>query len=220
MRESLKNLPFKSRAFDPKAEAERIDREQQAAARERLAKVNGILAKACIPQKHSEREELTGADWKATKARVCGLLGTGTIVGLIGPRGTGKTQIAVEAIVEAAGKLRSCLYAKAMEMFLTIRKSYQVDNVCEADQIKKFTGPHLLVIDEFGVRGETSWEDRLVTHIIDERYDAGHDTILISNQTAEELTASAGASVVSRMIETGGIIECKWASYRTGKGAR
>jgi len=220
MRESLKNLPFKSRAYDPEWEAKIEEQRRQTAERERKAKVDSILARACIPKKHSEREQLTGNEWGATKARVCGLLGSGTIVGLIGPRGTGKTQIAVEAILDAANKLRPCLYAKAMEMFLTIRKSYQIDNVCEADQIKKFTSPWLLVIDEFGVRGETSWEDRLVTHIIDERYDAGHDTILISNQTAEELTASAGASVVSRMIETGGIIECKWASYRTGKGAR
>lgn len=40
------------------------------------------------------------------------------------------------------------------------------------------------------------------------------DTLIISNQDVSALTASLGPSTVSRMRETGGVIECDWESYR------
>ena len=86
--------------------------------------------------------------------------------------------------------------------------------ISEAAQFDKFTGPNLLVIDELAVRGETPYEDRVLTHILDSRYDAKRDTILISNQEPQNFTAIIGDSIRDRMHETGGIIECTWDSFR------
>jgi len=41
-----------------------------------------------------------------------------------------------------------------------------------------------------------------------------NDTILTCNLGTEELAASLGPSIVSRMEEGGGVIECNWPSFR------
>jgi len=56
----------------------------------------------------------------------------------------------------------------------------------------------------------------MLTALIDYRYSQMRDTVIISNLKREAFTASMGASVVSRMIEAGGIIECNWPSFRKG----
>ena len=63
-------------------------------------------------------------------------------------------------------------------------------------------------------RAETQFEDRMISHLIDLRYDAMLDTILISNQAKESFADSIGKSAVSRLIETGEVIECNWESFR------
>jgi DNA replication protein DnaC len=54
----------------------------------------------------------------------------------------------------------------------------------------------------------------MLTHIIDGRYGNERPTILISNLTAGELTASLGDSITDRMRQGGGIIEITGASHR------
>ena len=63
-------------------------------------------------------------------------------------------------------------------------------------------------------RGESDFENRLLSHIVDKRYDACLDTVLISNQEEAAFLKSMGSSIVSRMNETGGLIICKWNSFR------
>ena len=70
------------------------------------------------------------------------------------------------------------------------------------------------MLDELQERGETPWEDRLLTHVIDRRYAAEKDTLLITNHSKEKFLESIGESVASRLVETGGIVNCSWASYR------
>ena len=64
------------------------------------------------------------------------------------------------------------------------------------------------------VRGETEFENRVLDNLVDLRYDAGLDTILISNQTREEFGKPLGLTIISRIHESGDIIECKWESFR------
>jgi DNA replication protein DnaC len=63
-------------------------------------------------------------------------------------------------------------------------------------------------------RGETPWEDRLLTHLIDRRYASEKDTLLITNQSKESFIQSIGPSAASRIVEVGGIVTCDWPSYR------
>jgi chromosomal replication initiation ATPase DnaA len=149
--------------------------------------------------------------FKALKER----LGTGILVALLGIRGCGKTQMAVELIRATCGKQKNAIYTTAMEIFVSLRDSYKLQE-SEQQVLRRYQSPSLLVIDEIQERGETAWEDRLLTAIIDYRYSMMKDTILISNQTEDMFKTSVGTSVSSRMTETGGIVECNWPSFRTG----
>ncbi len=144
-------------------------------------------------------------------------LGTGAVLALIGPRGTGKTQLGCDLICEATtGRGMSARYAKAIEFFMGIKATFQ-RNAEETEKavIDRFRRPALLVLDEISSRGETEWEDRLFDHLIDERYGAKKDTILIGNfVTVRDFDASVGPSIASRLSETGGVIDCNWASFR------
>lgn len=102
-----------------------------------------------------------------------------------------------------------------MEFFLDIKASFRADSkVTEKQVIADYVRPKLLIIDETQERGETRWEDGLLTHMIDRRYREEKDTLLISNQTREAFTESIGPSIASRIIETGGIVLCNWPSFR------
>lgn len=146
-------------------------------------------------------------------------MGTGFIVALLGGRGVGKTQMAVAACREMAEREKSFLYCTAMDIFLDIKDSFRKGG-SERDALKNFIRPALLVIDEVQERGETPWEDRLLTHIIDKRYAAERDTLLISNQTKDAFVESIGQSVASRIAEAGGIAVFDWASFREKEAAK
>ena len=140
----------------------------------------------------------------------------GYIVMLYGIRGTGKTRMAVSIAKLYAQKEMRATYCKAIDIFMAIRGTYNGNNKDESEAISEFIIPSLLVIDEAQERGNSDWEDRLLTYIIDKRYDALKDTILISNQIKQEFVKSVGQSIASRILETGAVIECKWESFRTG----
>jgi DNA replication protein DnaC len=157
----------------------------------------------------------SGDRWKTIFRRVLARIQTGCIIALIGPRGTGKTQMAIGAIREAAEREISFRYCTAMDIFLDIKDSYRKGG-SERDALAAYTKPSLLVVDEMQERGETAWEDRLLTHILDKRYANLKDTILISNQIEKTFLESVGPSVASRISETGGIAVCDWESFREG----
>lgn len=128
-----------------------------------------------------------------------------------GLRGTGKTRMAAELSV-IAGDSR---YRTAMRFFLDVRATFRRDSeLSEKDVLDDLTETPLLVLDEIQERGETSFEDRLLTHLIDARYGAMRPTIMIANLTKKELASTLGPSIVSRAQENGKSIEFIWDSYR------
>jgi len=133
---------------------------------------------------------------------------------LVGKRGTGKTLMAVKIILAAVQKMGMfARYETAMNIFLKLRDGYK-HNHSELDLIADFINPPILAIDAMEVRGETKFENQILDHIIDQRYSSMRDTLLISNQGKEEFIVSAGPSIISRLKETGGIVECNWESFR------
>ena len=73
----------------------------------------------------------------------------------------------------------------------------------------------LLIIDEIHeVSEDSKHKDRILTDLLDTRYAAKRDTILISNQSAEEFARTTNPSILSRLNEHGGIISCDWQSFR------
>jgi Cdc6-like AAA superfamily ATPase len=174
-----------------------------------------LFSAAKVPTRHAGLENPTGAPWGDSFNAVKVKLGSGFIMALIGTRGTGKTQIACELIRENSKRNKTSRFTLAMDIFLAVRASYRKDAATdEAKVVEEFRKPRLLVIDEIQERAESQFEDRILTHILNHRYNDEKDTLLIGNIKAEEFNKAMGASIVSRLNETGGLITCDWPSYR------
>lgn len=181
-------------------------------------KRRGMFRCANIPARHERNKGVViqrAGGWQTAHDTIVGKLGSGFLYGALGKRGTGKTQIAVNAMTASILADRQPLYVKAMDIFLWIRRTFKNEAVSELDAIADFLCPRLLVIDEIQERGESEWEDRILVHLIDKRYDALHDTLLIGNLKPEEFEPAMGTSIMSRLRECGGLIVCDWPSFRT-----
>jgi DNA replication protein DnaC len=98
---------------------------------------------------------------------------------------------------------------------MEIRDTFRQDSEqSEMSVVRKYTEAGLLVIDEFQERGETQFEDRKITSIIDARYRNERPTILISNHSREEFASKLSAAVLDRIRENGCGLHFNWSSYR------
>jgi DNA replication protein DnaC len=142
------------------------------------------------------------------------MLGRGFLAALIGAYGNGKTQLATELIRINCESYRSSLFITATDFLMDIKATYKPTNPqSERDVIKRYCEPSLLVIDEIAKRGETDWENNLLFHLVNKRYNAKLDTLLIANQTDSEFSKSIGPSLARRLNETGGVIVCEWKGF-------
>lgn len=143
-----------------------------------------------------------------------------SIVFLIGDRGPGKTQIAVWIGAERFVADEGCgYYRKALDLWGEIKATWR-PNASESEEqvIRRFKRARFLVIDEAQERGDTEadrqWCDRMLTHIVDHRYDAMLPTLIIANLDVAGYEKTIPASVRSRVSECGGVKVCDWPSYR------
>lgn len=157
--------------------------------------------------------EPTGA-WQTAQQRLRASVARGGIIALLGIRGTGKTQMAVDmALVQVLNRQRVC-YRKSADLFREIRAAMKAERKAEDELIRRCVAYSLLIVDEAHERGESDFENRVLTGIVDGRYDRMLPLIFIANQTREEFARAMGPSIVSRMHECGEVIECNWASFR------
>lgn len=187
-----------------------------------------------FPARHEHPDELYGYEWQTAYKTALAIVESGGIVIAHGRRGTGKTQIACELAkharfpnsekpkrewaMQSHAEYRPAIYCKAMEIFIDLKNGYgRPKEQSEKDIIIKLSSAAFLVIDEAHVRGETKYEDDKLTHIMDKRYDAMLPTMLITNVTRQDFAAQLSPSIISRIRETGGGIECNWESYRKQK---
>jgi DNA replication protein DnaC len=186
---------------------------------------NRLLSAFGWPDRYLEPlDDPQGGEWLAGIALSAPVIEQGGILILHGKRGTGKTQMAAEIArskrfpFDASNGLerkRSAHYQTAMRFFLTVRSTFKKgSDKTELEIIDRMTEPGLLVIDELQERGETAFEDRLLTHLIDARYGAKRPTILIANLTKEQLGPALGPSIIDRASENGRRIDFTWGSYR------
>jgi DNA replication protein DnaC len=150
---------------------------------------------------------------------------------MYGTNGTGKTRMAYELAKKcvpkdshfsvggmgwnAGKKERPAIYTTAVNLFMEIKDTFRPDSEqSELSLVKKYTGAGLLVLDEFQERGETPFEDRKITSIIDARYQNERPTILISNHSREEFASKLSSAVLDRIRENGVGLHFNWTSYR------
>lgn len=168
------------------------------------------------PKRHSATKiEPDSVEWTQAFDKLKSKLGNGALITLLGKRGSGKTQMAVEAMRHLLEPIQNSKYVSAVEFFMQIKNAYRKDSEeSEMEIMENFEEASLLVIDEFGKRSDSDWERVMLFELIDKRYGNLKDTILISNLDALGFSEFAGESIMSRLNETGGIIECNWKSFR------
>ena len=137
---------------------------------------------------------------------------------LLGPRGTGKTQAAVEMSLkldlhlQEGGLPIDHMYMPLGEL-LNKEKSSWDDKTMESP-IKKAKKTGLLVLDEIQESSASDWERQQLTLLIDDRYRNMKRTILIGNLVRSGLEEFLSKSISSRIKETGQIIEMAGKRYR------
>lgn len=185
--------------------------------------------------RHGDSVAIYGNEWQSAYERAKECAEAGGLIIAYGGRGTGKTQMAFHLARNAnfpnasfppiykngfspEYRTRPAIYLKAMEIFVDSKHSF---NRKEAPTIKeilqKLEDAAFLIIDEAQVRGETKFEDDLLTTLIDKRYDGVRSTMLITNLGRKEFAATLSPSIISRIEQIGCGIECNWQSYRTKK---
>jgi DNA replication protein DnaC len=182
--------------------------------------------------RHGDSVTIYGDEWENAyqRAKVCAERG-GLIVAY-GGRGTGKTQMAFHLARNAnfpnaefapiykngftpEYRTRPAIYTKAMEIFLDCKHSFsRKDAPTTKEILQKLEDAAFLIIDEAQVRGETKFEDDLLTHLIDKRYDGERATMLITNLGRKEFAATLSPSIISRIEQIGCGVDCNWQSYR------
>lgn len=164
-----------------------------------------------------DNSTLKAHPWTKAYLDASNLLLRGAVILLCGKRGTGKTQMATNLCVQIGQttdpeKIR---YATAAEISMMIRSTFgSASTISEVDAMKKILSPKILVIDECQERAQSAFEDQRLSQIVDRRYGAMVDTILIANLMPNELSKELGSSIMSRANECGGVVVCDWNSFR------
>jgi DNA replication protein DnaC len=135
---------------------------------------------------------------------------------ILGDRGRGKTVMAVWLAEQRRQRGQSPgVYVRSHDLFATIRRAWHPQS--QEDEwtvLERYRKAPFLVIDEFQERSESEWENRTLVNIVDHRHANILPTVLIANLTAEAFGKSIGASMVDRIGQTGGMVECGWESLR------
>lgn len=201
--------------------------------REELLRIEDNIAGAeryGFPRRHMsmlKRRYNGSADWpklmwpdheKVEKAHAR-IAEAGSCVILIGPRGTGKTQLAAELAVNLQGVYGR--YSTLAGLLQQEKDSWSGapigDDGRKVSPLREARKSGLLVLDEIQEVAGTDWELSQFVRIFDERYQDMSRTILISNLMPEAMQKFVGPSVWSRISETGLVILCggeDWGSYR------
>ncbi len=179
-----------------------------------------------FPKRYENAPECAGEGWLAHYASARPVIESGGILVLYGGHGTGKTRMAYEiaknvtpprATYKRGGLIMDLpsIYTTAVHLFMEIRDTFRRDSdTSEKGIIKELSDAALLVIDEIQERGETPFEDRKLTQIIDARYMDEKPTILISNHSRENFAKTLSPAVLDRIRENGKGLHFNWQSYR------
>lgn len=211
--------------IDERERATRNEMERKRLAERFKEQADRLFKNSNCPKRHADAIKIIGDSenprWHETRDLLIEQAGyaNGFLVALLGNRGTGKTQLCAAVIKACTGRMMTCRYVKAIDLFRSFRGAYVPvakgeRGQDEQDIIEMWASFDLLVIDECHQRGETTAEQNTLINLLDRRYDARLCTILIANQDKEQFAASIGESVVSRIHQTGDAIICDWPSYR------
>lgn len=137
---------------------------------------------------------------------------------MCGKPGTGKNHLALAIAKHVINEHQnSALFTTALRIARLFKSTWSKNSDrTEAEVIRIYTDPELLIIDEVGVQFGSEAEKLILFEIINTRYERMMPTILISNLPKDELAAFIGERVIDRMNDGGGCtLAFTWESYRS-----
>ena len=159
--------------------------------------------------------ELTYPDAERVNNAFDAITKPGSNLILVGPRGTGKTQIATEFGLGKMGQRYTTLSGLLQEEKDSWNRPPELDALNRpTSPLKKAKDVWLLVLDEIQEVAGTEWEMSQFVRLFDERYGSMKSTILISNLMPDAMQKFVGPSIWSRITETGMLLSCDWTSFR------
>lgn len=166
-----------------------------------------LMEAAVCPLRHRKAKPEQSEEWGDTLDALKTKLTHGYTVILCGARGTGKTQLGVEAIRDAAVRGFTARYDTFYRFTQRLKETFDKRNLTEAEVVSEYCRPRLLVLDEVGKVNSTEWSQSALFNLIDRRYNSLRDTVIITNHSKAELLTELGASIVRRVSETGAAID-------------
>ena len=132
----------------------------------------------------------------------------GSIMVVVGPRGNGKTQLAVEIGRWLLETDKSVHYTTPVNLALRFRSARRwKSEESEEDVFDSLASVTGLIVDEIGQDVGNSDDAALFFRLIDHRYANLKRTLLIGNFLATSVSQVLGSSIVSRAHECGGILD-------------
>lgn len=138
-----------------------------------------------------------------------------------GSIGTGKTHLAIGVALKIIRSSHTASFVTVQRLIRRIKDSWRKDSTeSESQIIKVFAEVDLLILDEIGVQFGSEFEKNILFEILNERYEAGRSTLLLTNLTVEQVRAFLGDRIFDRMRDGGGrAIPFAWDSYRGGNNS-
>jgi DNA replication protein DnaC len=140
---------------------------------------------------------------------------------LIGPCGSGKTHLAVAALIEIvnSGKQGRVLFCNFQDLIQEIQASFDSDEVpSKSELLRPLLETDLLVLDELGSQKPTTFVQDILYYVINTRYNEERTTIFTTNYTdnpdakEEPLAARIGTRLRSRLYEMATLVPFTGAS--------
>lgn len=145
------------------------------------------------------------------------VLSTGRSAVFVGAPGTGKTHLAVGIGLHVMREHRgTVLFTTVMRAVRRVKETFRRDSEeTEAQAVRSFVEPDLLILDEVGVQFGSDFERNILFDIFNERYEKRRPSLFLSNLTVREAALYLGERVVDRIREDGGqFVPFKWESFR------
>lgn len=135
---------------------------------------------------------------------------------LTGVSGTGKTHLSCALIDLLMQNGYSAMYASTPTLLWQLRDaSMGRYETSLSHLLGKYTTPHLLVLDEYGVNTTNDKDYQLLYSVIDARYQRNLPTLLATNIPQATLELELDARFLERIRGNGGpVLGFNWSTYR------